>query len=77
MEKKEKSVVARELMRAGWVFRWVKLYHQGKVSLGKAAENLDMSTGELIDFLAELGVESPLEYDDYMAGFESLNTDIS
>lgn len=71
-EKKEKSAAARELLDAGWTFRWLKDYHHGKISLGKAAEKLGMSVSEVIDLLSELGIQAPLRYDDYLKGFESL-----
>jgi predicted HTH domain antitoxin len=71
-EKREKSASARELLNAGWTFRWLKLYRLGKVSLGKTAEQLNLSVGEVIDLLAELGIEAPIKYDDYLEGFESL-----
>ena len=70
-EKKERSVTVRELLDAGWTFRWLKLYHSGKVSLGKAAEKLGVSISEVIDLLAELGIEAPLRYDDYLEGFQN------
>ena len=71
-EKKDKSVAVRELLDAGWTFRWLKLYHSGKVSLGKTAEKLGVSISEVIDLLAELGIESPLRYDEYLEGLQNL-----
>ena len=71
-EKREKSVTARELLNAGWTFRWLKLYHLGKVSLGRVAEQLNLSMSEVIDLLVELGIEAPIKYDDYLEGFEGL-----
>ena len=71
-EKKDKSVVARELLDAGWTFHWLKLYHAGKISLGKAAAELGMSVGQVIDLLEEMGVGAPLRYDDYLEGFSHL-----
>ena len=68
-EKKEVSTVARELMDYGWVFLMLRDYRAGKVSLVTFARKLDVSLAEAIDLLAELGVRSPLEYDDYLKGF--------
>jgi hypothetical protein len=32
------------------------------------AAELDVSVSEALDLLAELGVEAPIEYDDYLKG---------
>ncbi|MFQ5790530.1 MAG: hypothetical protein ACE5JI_08660 [Acidobacteriota bacterium] len=65
-EKKELSTVARELIDQGWVFVTLREYREGKLSLGMAAKQLGMSLSGVIDLLSELGVRSPLEYDDYL-----------
>ena len=70
-EKKEVSTVARELMDYGWVFLMLRDYRAGRVSLGTFARKLDVSLSEAIDLLAELGVRSPLEYDDYLKGLST------
>lgn len=70
-EKKEFSTVARELMDYGWVFVMLRDYRAGRVSLGTFAHKLDVSLSEAIDLLAELGVRSPLEYDDYLKGLST------
>lgn len=71
-EKKEKSAAARELINAGWTFRWLMEYHRGKISLGKTAENLRVSMSDVLDMLAELGIQNPLRYDEYLEGFQHL-----
>lgn len=68
-EKKEMSAVARELMDHGWVFLMLREYREGKRSLGSFAAALGVSLSEAIDLLADLGVRSPLEYDDYLKGY--------
>ncbi len=70
MEHKDKSTVARELLEYGWEFLMIKLYREGKLSLGTLALKLEISVSETIDLLSEFGVESPIEYDDYLKGFE-------
>jgi hypothetical protein len=50
----------------------LKQYREGKLSLGTLAEKLDVSLVEAIDFLAELGIEAPIEYEDYLTGLEVL-----
>lgn len=71
-EHKGRSTVARELIQQGWQFRMLKQYRDGKLSLESLAKSLDLSVGEAIDLLAELGLESPIEYEDYLKGFEVL-----
>jgi hypothetical protein len=34
------------------------------------AKKLDISISEAIDLLAELGIEAPIEFEDYLKGFE-------
>ena len=73
VQKKEaKSEVARGLLNEGWIFYWLKLYSAGKVSIGKMAEELNLSVNDVLDLLAEFGIESSIRYDDYLKGFENL-----
>lgn len=71
-EHKGRSAVARELIQQGWQFRMLKQYRDGKLSLGGLAKSLDLTVGDTIDMIAELGIESPIEYEDYLKGFEVL-----
>lgn len=68
-ERKDLSAVARDLMDHGWVFLMIREYREGKRSLGALSEALGISLSEAIDLLAELGVRSPVEYDDYLRGY--------
>lgn len=68
-EKKEISAVARQLMDYGWVFLMLREYREGKRSLGSFARALGVSLSEAIDLLADLGVRSPVGYDDYLKGY--------
>lgn len=70
MVNKDKSSVARELIEYGWEFLMIKLYREGKISLGTLASKLELSVSETIDLLAEFGVESPIDYEDYLKGFD-------
>jgi len=72
MVNKDKSTVARELLENGWKFSMISLYRDGKLSLGALASKLELSISETIDLLAEVGVRSPVGYDDYLKGFETL-----
>lgn len=69
MVNKDKSTVARELIEYGWQFLMIKLYREGKMSLGTLSSKLELSISETIDLLAEFGVESPIDYEDYLKGF--------
>ena len=71
-KKEAKSEVVRGLLHEGWVFYWLKLYRAGKVSIGKIAEELNLSVNEVLDVLTDFGIESSIRYDDYLAGFENL-----
>ena len=50
----------------------LKQYRDGKLSLESLAKSLELSVGEAIDLLAGLGIESPVEFADYLKGFEAL-----
>lgn len=67
---KDKSTVARELLEYGWKFLMMKLYREGKLSLSTLASKLELSISETIDLLSEYGVGSPIDYEDYLKGFE-------
>lgn len=68
-ERKEVSAVARELMDFGWSFLMLREYREGKRSLGSLAEGLGVPLSDVVDLLADLGVRSPVEYDDYLRGY--------
>ncbi|MEW6417813.1 MAG: hypothetical protein AB1480_06800 [Nitrospirota bacterium] len=70
MVNKDKSTVARELIEYGWEFLMIKLYREGKMSLSTLSSKLELSVSETIDLLAEFGVESPIDYEDYLKGFD-------
>lgn len=46
----------------------LKFYKEGKISTGKAAKELGISISEFIDLLKELGIRSPIEYEDFLEG---------
>ena len=69
--KMSKPRLARELMMDGLKFRLLVRYRKGQVSLGTFCRALGMAMGEAIDFLADLGIRSPISYDDYLASVES------
>jgi len=72
MRKGDKSTAAKELIDYGWDYLMVKLYKEGKLSLGMLSDRLDLSISETFDRLAEFGVTAPIEYEDYLKGSEYL-----
>lgn len=70
LERKDRSTAVRELLDYGWEFLMLKHYKGGKLSLEGLAKKLDISISEAIDFLAELGTEAPIEFEDYLKGFK-------
>lgn len=72
-QKKDRSQVARELLADGLTLSVLRRFRQGKISLGSAARELDLSASEVLDLLAEFGISSPLEYDTYLEGLQTLN----
>jgi predicted transcriptional regulator len=65
-DKKEISAVARELIDQGLVLLALREYREGKLSLGSLGKRLGKPLADVIDLLADLGVRSPIEYDDYL-----------
>jgi len=37
-----------------------------------AKEELDLSMSETIDLLSEFGIKAPIDYEDYLKGYEAL-----
>jgi predicted HTH domain antitoxin len=63
-------MIARELMEYGWGFMMIRCYKEGKLSLSTLASRLDMSVSETIDILSAFNIQSSIEYNDYLKGFE-------
>jgi hypothetical protein len=66
----DRSTTARELLKYGWEFLMLRHYKEGILSLEGLAKKLDLSISEAIDLLAKLGIEAPIEIDDYLKGFD-------
>ena len=64
----DRSYAVRVLIDNGWVYYVLKEYKEGKMSIGKAAEELKTTISEFIDLLSELGIKSPITYEDYLEG---------
>jgi predicted HTH domain antitoxin len=73
-EKGDVSKAVRELVNKGRVMLAVERYKKKEISLGKAAELAGMPVGQMITTLAEFGLESNLEKEDYLQGLKNLRS---
>ena len=71
-EKADLSAAVRELVDKGRIMLAVERYRQRKASLARAAELAGVPIGEMIEILAQYGIESNLEAEDYRRGLEHL-----
>ena len=71
-KKEDLSKAVREVVDKGRVMLAIEKYKKGEVSLGKATEIAGLPIGQMITVLAEYGVESNLEKEDYLQGLENL-----
>jgi predicted HTH domain antitoxin len=71
-ERSDLSKAVRDLVTRGRVLLAVERYKKGDASLGKAAELAGLSVGQMMSLLAEFGVESRIEKDDYLEGLKHL-----
>ena len=68
--KKDKSTAIRELVEYGKIYLAIKLYKEGKISIGRASEIANLSISETMDLFAGLGIESNVTYEDYLEGLK-------
>lgn len=68
--KEEVSKAIRQLVNRGRLMYAIDSYKKGKASLGKAAELAGVSIGEMMDTLAEFGVKSNINVEDYLEGLK-------
>jgi predicted HTH domain antitoxin len=66
------SKAVRELVHKGRLMLAVERYKKSQVSLGRAAELAGLNLSDMINMLAEYGVKSNLEKEDYLKGLENL-----
>ncbi len=71
-ERSDLSKAVRDLVMRGRVLLAVERYKKGEASLGKAAQLAALSVGQMMTLLAEFGVESRIEKDDYLEGLKNL-----
>jgi len=71
-ERSDLSKAVRDLVMRGRVLLAVERYKNGDASLGKAAQLAGLPVGQMMTLLAEFGVESRIEQDDYLDGLKNL-----
>ncbi len=71
-EKADLSRAVRELVDKGRIMLAVERYRARQVSLGRAAELAGLPVGLMMELLAEYGVESNLDHEDYLRGLQNL-----
>jgi len=71
-ERSDLSKAVRDLVARGRILLAVERYKQGEASLGKAAELAGLPVGQIMTILAEFGVESRIEKEDYLQGLDNL-----
>jgi predicted HTH domain antitoxin len=71
-ERSDLSKAVRDLVTRGRVLLAVERYKKGDASLGKAAQLAGLSVGQMMTLLAEFGVQSRIEKDDYLEGLKNL-----
>ena len=71
-ERADLSKAVREVVYKGRVMLAIERYKKGQASLGRAAELAGLPVGQMITLLAEYGVSSMLETENYLEGLENL-----
>lgn len=66
------SKAVRDLVTRGRVLLAIERYKKGEASLGRAAELAGVPYGQMMTILAEFGVESKIEKDDYLQSLKNL-----
>jgi predicted HTH domain antitoxin len=72
-ERSDLSKAVRDLVTRGRILLAVERYKKGEASLGKAAELAGLPVGQMMTILAEFGVESRIEKEDYLQGLKNLS----
>jgi predicted HTH domain antitoxin len=70
-ERSDLSKAVRDMVTRGRVLLAVERYKKGEASLGMAAELAGLPLGQMMTILAEFGVESRLEMEDYLQGLQN------
>ena len=71
-QKSDLSKAVRDMVTRGRILLAVERYKKGEASLGRAAELAGVTVGQMMTILAEYGVESRVQEEDYRQGLENL-----
>ncbi|HEY2459807.1 MAG TPA: UPF0175 family protein [Candidatus Acidoferrum sp.] len=71
-ERTDLSKTVREMVTRGRILLAVEKYKRGEASLGRASELAGVPVGQMMTLLAEFGVESRLEKEDYLQSLQNL-----
>jgi len=71
-ERSDLSKTVRELVTRGRLLLAIEKYREGEASLGRASELAGIPVGQMMATLAEYGVESRIEKEDYLQGLRNL-----
>ena len=72
-QKNEQSEIIRDLIKNGSIFLAIKGFVEGKYSIGKAANLVEMPLSEFMDIIANLGIKSKINIEDVLEGYENLS----
>ena len=70
-EQTDLSKAVRDLVTRGRILLAVEKYRAGEASLGKAAELAGLPVGQMMTTLANFGVESNIDKEDYLQGLQN------
>ena len=70
--KEDVSKAVREMVDLGRLMFAIESYKKGRASVGMAAELAGVSISRMLGLLSEYGIESNLEYENYLKGFDNL-----
>jgi predicted HTH domain antitoxin len=71
-EQTDLSKAVRDLVTRGRILFAVEKYRKGEASLGKAAAVAGVPVGQMITLLAEFGVRSKIDLEDYRQSLANL-----
>jgi len=71
-ENRDRSDVARELIKYGETYRSIMKYRKGEISVGQMSSELDIKLQEAMDLLADLGVTAEISLDNQLQAEQNL-----
>jgi len=71
-QKLDRTAAARELIEYGWMYYVLLEYKKGRLSLETTAKELHLPLTDLLDLLADFGIKSPINYEDYLESLKNI-----